>query len=810
MTQRLPGSALGPVFSRDGWLLLAASTISRVYLGIVLSLMLIGLLPALFGWQTSVVQSGSMEPHISAGDAVVSAPFGDEDPVPLGGVVEFTSPAADPDGGSITKLHRIVADNPDGTYETAGDANTDPDSAPLERNRITGHARLLVPMIGLPALWLTTGNMASLGLWAAATLMAVLAAVYGLQPASPPPAGGARTEPPPETEARRTGRVRRRVRTAVVLALAAVLALLLFGLQAFSAAAFTSTTSNQQNTFATASDWTPPTVHIVEPDSSLKDTASIRAEAADGETGIRDVAIQYLPSGESSWTTLCTTGTAPYTCTWNTRTVADGSYSFRAIATDNAGHSAASDTVDLVVANNLLVVLADPGETVRGTTSLSTRLFNTGTTRYTVRVEYSLAGANKWSSICPSLSPPYTCSWNTASFANDYYDLRAVAMGGTTTYSALITDVLVDNQAPTVAMTDPGTPLTGTRTFAATASDAHSGIAQVTVQYARSGASTWNDLCTTTDLPYSCRFDTRSLADGTYSFRALATDAAGNTTTSAAAGNRIVDNTISSVSLEDPGAYLTGTVALSADANSTAGISNVRIQSAPAGTTNWSTLCTLNAAPLTCNWDTRTAVDGLYDFRAVLTDGSGKVTTSATVASRQVDNSPLRGLDIQTINGSATRGRLQAGDSITYTYSEQINPGSIVPGWTGSPLAVSLRLRDGNLLGLGNSGDTVDILRSGNTAINLGPVNLRQNYIKNRKTAIFNATMTASLVTVRGIPRTVITVTAGSAAAGSNNLRTVSSSSTMLWNPSASVTGVSGKPSSTAPVNETGPADPEF
>lgn len=811
MTRRLPGGALGPLFSRDGWPLFIASTLSRLYLGIALSLVLIGLLPALFGWQTSVVQSGSMEPHVSAGDAVVSAPFGDDDPVPLGGVVEFASQAADPDGGPITKLHRIVADNEDGTWATAGDANKDLDSAPLQRGQITGHARLLVPMIGLPALWLANGNLAVLALWAAATVLAVLAAVHGLQPAEPAPSRGAHAKPPSADEASAAARVRRRVRTAVVLVLSAVLALLLFGLQTFLAAAFTSTTSSQRNTFATSSDWAPPTVRLVEPGASLKDTATIRADAADGETGVRDVVIQYLPAGESAWITLCTATTAPYTCAWNTRTVPDGSYSLRATAADKAGHATTSESVDVIVANNLLVVLGDPGETVRGTAGLAPRLYNTGTTTYAVRVEYSLAGANKWSSLCTNLVAPYSCSWNTAAYANDFYDLRAAATaGGTTTYSALVTDVLVDNLAPTVAMTDPGTPLSGTRTFAASASDAHSGVAQVVIQYARTGTSTWATLCTVADAPYSCRFDTRSLADGSYGFRAVATDAAGNTTTSGAIASRVVDNTISSVSLEDPGAYLTGTVPLTANANSTSGISNVRIQSAPAGTATWTTLCTVAAAPFTCNWNTSTVADGSYDLRAVLTDSSGKVTTSATVSSRQIDNSPLRGIDVQTANGSATRGRLQAGDSISYTFSEQINPASVTPGWTGAPLAVTLRLRDGNLLGLGNSGDTVDILRSGNTAINLGAVNLRQNYIKSRKTATFNATMTASTVTISGTQRTVITITAGSALTGSSSLRTVSGAAAMLWTPSAAVTGVSGKQSSTAPVTETGTADVEF
>lgn len=197
---------------------------------------------------------------------------------------------------------------------------------------------------------------------------------------------------------------------------------------------------------------------MLSPGIPVKDTITVTANATDAETGIRDVLIQYLPAAGSTWTTVCTDTTAPYSCAWNTTTVTDGSYSLRATATDNASHSTASATVDTTVANSLLVVLADPGEIQRGMVNVATTLYNPGTSIYTVRVEYSVAGANNWKTLCASLISPYNCSWNTALFANNYYDLRSVATAGTTsTFSTPVTDILVDNQAPTASMTDPGT-----------------------------------------------------------------------------------------------------------------------------------------------------------------------------------------------------------------------------------------------------------------------------------------------------------------------------------------------------------------
>ncbi len=422
-----------------------------------------------------------------------------------------------------------------------------------------------------------------------------------------------------------------------------------------------------------------------------------------------------------------------------------------------------------------------------------------------------MAGANKWNTLCLNLLAPYNCAWVTTAFTSgESYDLRAVAVSGLTpTYSETITDVLVDNTAPTVTINDPGTPLRGVSTFAAVAADGQSGVAQVQLQYARSGTSTWAPLCTVAVPPYSCRFDTTALANASYSFRAVATDEAGISTTSAAVTNRVVDNTVSSVSVEDPGAYLTGNATLTAAANSTAGVGSVRIQTAPAGTAAWTTRCTLAAAPFSCVWDTRTVADGQYDFRAILTDGTGKETISATVAGRRVDNSPLRGADIQAANGTGIPGRMDAGDTLSFTYSQQVNLASVTPGWTGAALPVTLRLRDGNLLGTGNSGDTLDVQRPGST-VNLGTVNTKGNFAKNRKTVTYNATMTAATVTVAGVPSTVVTVTLGSPASGAGSIRTFSNGASMVWTPTSSVTSTAGVPSSLAPATETGVLDRDF
>ncbi|AIY19423.1 signal peptidase I [Pimelobacter simplex] len=575
----------------------------------------------------------------------------------------------------------------------------------------------------------------------------------------------------------------------------------------FSDATYVST-STSTATVRAAADWTAPAVTAEAPASPLQGSVTLTASASDAESGIASVTIQYLPPGTSTWTTACVDTTAPFSCAWDTRTGPDGGYDVRARATNGAGYTTVSEPVRATVANNVLVVLADPGDVVHGTVQTGATVYNGGVLPWLVSVQYAPTGTTQWKTLCSGLSAPFSCSWPTTSYANDSFDLRAVATSGVTSVtSAVVSDVLVDNAAPSVSMVDPGSPLSGTTTFAASASDAGSGLQQVVLQYSRSGGA-FQTLCTLTSDPYSCRYATTALADGTYGFRAVATDVAGNTATSATVANRVVDNTVSSVSLDDPGAFLSGTVGVTAQANSSAGVTSVRIQRAPAGTSGWTDLCTDTTAPYACSWDTRAVADGSYDLRALLLDGRGITTTSAVVSGRKVDNSHLRALDVQTSNGDGTVGRLDQGDSLTLTYSTTIAPGSVTGGWTGSALPVTLRLRDGNLLGTGNRGDALDVLRSG-TALPLGSVALREDYVKSRRTVTFNATMTATTVTVDGAERTVITIVVGTLASGSG-LRTVTAASTVVWTPASGVTSVTGTPCSTAPATESGPADREL
>lgn len=135
------------------WLLLARVVIARAILATVTGLAVWAIILLPFGLSSTVIASGSMRPSVAVGDVVVTRPISENTEL-LGRVVTAANPAKP---GHLLS-HRIVADHKNGTYQTKGDANRDPDSTPLPRTAIHGRAFLLVPWVGLPSHWLATGQ----------------------------------------------------------------------------------------------------------------------------------------------------------------------------------------------------------------------------------------------------------------------------------------------------------------------------------------------------------------------------------------------------------------------------------------------------------------------------------------------------------------------------------------------------------------------------------------------------------------------------------------------------------------------------
>jgi hypothetical protein len=98
-----------------------------------------------------------------------------------------------------------------------------------------------------------------------------------------------------------------------------------------------------------------------------------------------------------------------------------------------------------------------------------------------------------------------------------------------------------------------------------------------------------------------------------------------------------------------------------------------------------------------------------------------------------------------------TAGRLDSGDTITLTFSEAIDPASILSGWSGASTAVRVRFTDAS------SNDTFTVQDSGGgTTVKLGTVSTNGNYV----TANTNITSTM----VRSADAKSVVVTLGAPA----------------------------------------------
>ncbi len=92
---------------------------------------------------------------------------------------------------------------------------------------------------------------------------------------------------------------------------------------------------------------TPPSVDVTSPAAGSVSGSLTLAATASGSGGIRDV--QFTIDGSSVGPRITS---SPYTTTWDSTTVANGTHTVRAIATDNGGASATSAPVTVTVSNS--------------------------------------------------------------------------------------------------------------------------------------------------------------------------------------------------------------------------------------------------------------------------------------------------------------------------------------------------------------------------------------------------------------------------------------------------------------------------
>jgi len=383
-------------------------------------------------------------------------------------------------------------------------------------------------------------------------------------------------------------------------------------------------------------DTTPPTVALTAPadGATVSGSTTISATASDN---VAVAQVQFLVNGN----VVGTDAIAPYSVSWDSTTVPNGSATLSARAADLAGNSATSATRSVTVANGgppptdttpPTVSLTAPagGATVSGTTTISADASdNVAVAQVDFLVNGNVVGTDT--------SSPYSVAWDSRTVSNGTATLSARATDTSNNSAMSATrSVTVDNgdtTPPSVSLADPGAELRGTKTLSATASDA-GGVARVVFQISPMGQNSWSTIATVTAVPYTAEFATTSVADGNYDFRAVATDNAGNSANSVVAG-RTIDNTGASGSITSPtsGSVVSGTTNVAATASDAgSGVSQITFERSPAGQNAWAAIAAADTTvPYSTAWATNGVADGSYDIRGVILDDAGNQSTTGVV-----------------------------------------------------------------------------------------------------------------------------------------------------------------------------------
>jgi hypothetical protein len=149
-----------------------------------------------------------------------------------------------------------------------------------------------------------------------------------------------------------------------------------------------------------------------------------------------------------------------------------------------------------------------------------------------------------------------------------------------------------------LALADPGSRQTGTVTLSATS---EASAAEVVFQRSPAGAGTWTTIATDTSFPWSARFDTKAVADGSYDLRAVAYDSTGSALSTARRSALTIDNTRPRVvsSLPADGSIVASASPISLTTNETLSrAASVTLDGAAATPTVSGSSATVNSGPL--------------------------------------------------------------------------------------------------------------------------------------------------------------------------------------------------------------------
>ena len=291
---------------------------------------------------------------------------------------------------------------------------------------------------------------------------------------------------------------------------------------------------------AGGSDTTPPTVSLTVPvnGATVSNLVTLSATATDNTNGSGVAGVTFLVDGVA----VGGASAAPYSITWNSLTITNGTHGIQARAQDVAGNQATSSSITVTVFNPPdttppTVSLTAPvsGATVSNLVTLSaTATDNTGGSGMS-NVTFLVDGI----AVGISSNAPYSIVWNSQAATNGTHGIQARAqdMAGNQATSGNVTvttrNPVPDTTPPSVSLTSPvsGATISNLVSLSATASDNTGGSGMASVTFLVDGGAV--GICT--NAPYSLSWNSQLVLNGTHTIQAQAQDVAGNQTTSGGA-----------------------------------------------------------------------------------------------------------------------------------------------------------------------------------------------------------------------------------------------------------------------------------
>ena len=382
-------------------------------------------------------------------------------------------------------------------------------------------------------------------------------------------------------------------------------------------------------------DKTAPATTDDAPAASQSSTVTVTLSAGDGSgSGVAFTSYRVDGGGWNGGTSVVIPAPADHSN--------DGSHTIDYYSVDNVDNIEtvrhADVTIDTQPPSGAPV---DPGSVLAGTVVLSDLSpSDPGAGVASVAFQYSPHGAGSWTTIGTAISAPWSLPFDTTAVADGQYDLREVISDAAVPANVTTTDLpgpkVIDNTPPSSAAVTapaPGAHAGGTVTLSGAASDATSGVGQMVFKVNGTVVGT------ATGTPASVNWDSTATSDGPVSVTVEAKDVAGNGPTVSPARTIVVDNHPPTVTLDNPGAAVRGTVALTT--TTSADTTQVTFERSPAGAGSWTTVAVDSTPPFSASLDTTLLSDGLYDLRAIATDGANVVTSN--VVTTRVDNTAPTG-----------------------------------------------------------------------------------------------------------------------------------------------------------------------